>query len=286
MDVKSVIALAAAAKVYAKQVDASVETINRATEIRLRAERRLGELLKVTPKNKGAKPGKTGSKGVPVLDETPTLADAGISKKLSSRAQKIADVPAADFEEALIVPEGEELDARKVLGTDSAHVSRATGVPEWYTPSEYIEAARSVMGGIDLDPASSEVAQRTVKAQRFLSIADDGLAVSWSGRVFLNPPYSTELVAAFSGKLCAHIAGGEVSQAILLTNNATETQWYQAAIMHATALCLPAGRIKFNDETGSPKLSPLQGQSFMYFGERVKEFIAAFSAFGFSCCLR
>ena len=52
--------------------------------------------------NQGAVPGKTGSKGAPVLDQRPTLADAGIDKKLSSRAQKLAAVPEAEFEGSLV----------------------------------------------------------------------------------------------------------------------------------------------------------------------------------------
>ena len=58
---------------------------------RIRAERRLGELLAVTTKDPGGQPRhrkSTGSKREPV--KTPTLAESGIDKKLSSRAQKLA----------------------------------------------------------------------------------------------------------------------------------------------------------------------------------------------------
>jgi hypothetical protein len=50
------------------------------------ALRKLGELLKETPKNAGAKGVLpiTGTKRVPVMDDTPTLSDLGIDKKTSS----------------------------------------------------------------------------------------------------------------------------------------------------------------------------------------------------------
>jgi hypothetical protein len=47
--------------------------------------------------------------------------------------------------------------------------SQFTGEVEWYTPVEHLERARRVLGAIDLDPASSDLAQRQVKAARYLA---------------------------------------------------------------------------------------------------------------------
>ena|GEM_PF-6284417 len=70
---------------------ASVATVNNATEIRLLAERQMGEFLKAMPKNEGAKGSVvTGSVREPVKDTTPTLADIGITKKQSHVATKPA----------------------------------------------------------------------------------------------------------------------------------------------------------------------------------------------------
>ncbi len=61
---------------------------------------------------------------------------------------------------------------------------------EHFSPPEVVEAARALMGGIDLDPASCEEANRVVKAERFFDKTYNGLwhPREWSGRVFLNPP--------------------------------------------------------------------------------------------------
>src|SRR5437667_3450717 len=61
---------------------------------------------------------------------------------------------------------------------------------DWFTPAVYVDAAREVMGGgIDLDPASCEQANRVVRATRYYTKEDNGLMHSWYGRIWLNPPY-------------------------------------------------------------------------------------------------
>lgn len=60
---------------------------------------------------------------------------------------------------------------------------------EWYTPPRYVEAAREVLGAIDLDPASCETGNRIVRAKAYFAEARNGLVQRWYGRVFLNPPY-------------------------------------------------------------------------------------------------
>jgi hypothetical protein len=96
-EVKTIHDKAVAMQVYARQAKDRV-LIDHATEIRLRAERRAGELLKEMDKNQGAVRGKTGRKGKPVLDSKPRLRDLDINKSQSSRWQKLADLADEDFE--------------------------------------------------------------------------------------------------------------------------------------------------------------------------------------------
>ena len=152
-----------------------------------------------------------------------------------------------------------------------------TGDQESYTPSEYIEAAREVMGSIDLDPASNSFAQKTVRAKIFYTKEDDGLKYPWDGNVFLNPPYSHPEVKHFVDKLLTEIKPGQ--QAILLTNNNTDTNFFHDAARIASALCFTKGRINFLKPDGSYS-SPTNGQVFYYFGDQTDKFIKVFSRFG------
>lgn len=160
-----------------------------------------------------------------------------------------------------------------------AHVGQNTGENEWYTPSEYIEAARLVLGAIDLDPASTDAANAVVKAAQIFTLTDNGLEQDWHGRVWMNPPYSHPEIEQFCSKLARHVDSGDISAAIVLVNNATETAWFQDLAVVATALCFPRGRVKFwNPKEESA--TPLQGQALLYTGPAIDRFTETFAAFG------
>lgn len=161
-----------------------------------------------------------------------------------------------------------------------AHVANNSGENEWYTPKEYIDAARSVLGVIDTDPASCKLANETVKASTYFTKEQDGLTKRWCGNVWMNPPYAQPLIGQFAEAVASKYEQGEISQAIVLVNNATETAWFSRMLQSASAVCFPKGRIKFIDKEGRPSGAPLQGQAFLYFGKQFTQFADSFSHFG------
>jgi phage N-6-adenine-methyltransferase len=150
---------------------------------------------------------------------------------------------------------------------------------EWYTPAEYIAAAKQVMGLIDLDPASSDLAQTVVRAEGYLSKEDDGLAYPWRAEtIWLNPPYSNP--APWVEKLISEFQTGsrQIKHALVLVNNSTETAWFQS-LLQRYPVCFPAKRIAFwrHDQSG---LTARQGQAVFYLGPDIKQFVAVFGQFG------
>ena len=164
------------------------------------------------------------------------------------------------------------------------HVSYNSGNNEWYTPPKYIDAASEVMGAIDLDPASSHKANETVGAIKYYTAEDDGLKQEWAGRVFMNPPYATELITKFCEKMARQYADGKVIEAIILVNNATETNWFNTLIEHASAVVFPRSRIRFLVPEGKPG-APLQGQAIIYLGCNACSFLHVFRRFGWGAII-
>src|SRR5262245_40795297 len=150
-----------------------------------------------------------------------------------------------------------------------------SGEVEWYTPAEYIEMARRVLGNIDLDPASSPVANEVVCAARFFSSDTNGLEQQWDGRVWMNPPYAQPLISKFADKLVEEYLAGRVTAAIVLTNDCTDTGWFHALAAPSSALCFIRGRIRFLSSDGE-KGTPTQGQTFFYFGQDIDIFADVF----------
>lgn len=186
---------------------------------------------------------------------------------------------ASKQELALVLNEKNALQiSRKIWGHDR-QARIGTGNDDWYTPPEYIERARGVLGAIDLDPATSASAQENVKAAQFFTAEQNSLDKEWSGRVWLNPPYSRELIGVFVDRMVNEYQAGSITSGIMLTHNCTDTNWWQKAFRAASAVCFTTGRISFIDTVGE-RNSPTQGQTFFYFGKDVEKFKESFSDIG------
>ena len=87
---------------------------------------------------------------------------------------------------------------------------------------------------------------------------------NWHGHVWLNPPYSRQLIRKFIAKLCNERTAGRVTAAIMLTHNYTDTEWFHQAVGAADAICFTRGRVKFFGPDGRIA-EPMQGQAFFLF---------------------
>ena len=182
---------------------------------------------------------------------------------------KFADTLAAAKEKARLLCEGDR----------NPPVTLNTGEIEWYTPPEYLEPVRAVLGDIDLDPASSEIAQETVKAKHYFTKADDALNRQWHGRVFMNPPYSRDGMPRFIEKLIGEFRAGRVSQAIALVHSYTDPGWFHDLAGCASAICFTRGRIPFVSPYGEAT-APVHGSAFFYLGSCPAKFVEEFGAIG------
>lgn len=96
-DAKQLIDLAEAARVYAKQVELGLEAQNHAAEIKLRAQRRAGEILDAIEGKPGTRTDLTSYQGDMRL-KSDVYEETGISPMDAHRWQTIAKMPEQEFE--------------------------------------------------------------------------------------------------------------------------------------------------------------------------------------------
>lgn len=117
---------------------------------------------------------------------------------------------------------------------------RTDGRDEWLTPPEIIRA----LGEFDLDPCAP-VTRPWPTALRHFSIADDGLAQDWVGRVWMNPPYGKAL-GVWMERMAEHGNG------IALIFARTETEAFHRFVWGAAqAVLFLRGRLKFYNVDGT-----------------------------------
>lgn len=164
----------------------------------------------------------------------------------------------------------------------------STQTSEWYTRPKYIEAARAVMGGIDLDPASCSDANEIVKATYFYDKEENGLLQPWYGRVWLNPPYGRSArmqgthkstIGLFIEKLLREYEQGNITQAIALVTTEVNAKWFYP--LWQFPICIPDHRVNFIVPIQQKnKYSQMFGTCFVYLGPFEDDFVKVFSQFG------
>jgi len=164
---------------------------------------------------------------------------------------------------------------------------------EWYTPLSVIKAAKAVMGSIELDPASCELANQIVGAARYFTEADNGLIQEWDAySVWLNPPYSyithargmesgdrpKSIIKQWVDKLIGEYKAGHIQEAILLTKADPKQSWFQP--LWEFLICFARDRIYFNRPGGLEPEKMMFGTAFVYLGPHEEKFVDMFSRFG------
>ncbi len=180
-------------------------------------------------------------------------------------------------------------------------INQDSGNTEYYTDPRILEAAREVLGYIDLDPASSMTANKFVQAKKIFNA--DGLGNRWYGKIWMNHPFSKREKACNTNckkKTCVtrghHISedvpgnkdwisklvnsynDGAVTEALCICFAATSEGWFQP--LAGFPQCYLAPRTNYYNSEGEKVSGVTKGSVVTYLGSDIKKFAEVFSKFG------
>ncbi len=221
---------AEALRVYIKQRDGSLEALNYAAELKLRAERRIGEIQREEPKARGTRgdfKGRNVSGGalkIPPEKDAPTLEDKGLSKKQSAAWQKLAKMDEGDFEG--YIAESKEAEAEittsgalRAAKGEKLAVHFSSDEHDWGTPSDFFsEISKEFKFKTDVCAS-----KWNAKCKKFYTKESNGLEQDWHGVCWMNPPYGSEIV---NWVRKAHESSKNGATVVCLVPARVDTAWW------------------------------------------------------------
>jgi len=159
-------------------------------------------------------------------------------------------------------------------------INQTSGEVEIYTPAKIIEAARVTLGGfIELDPASSEKANETVKARRFFTLKDDGLNQIWAAQtLWMNHPFSRKGNPMWINKLIRNYEMRYTRAACCITFASTSEAWFRP--LRDFPQCYLSPRTNYLLPDGTVYKGVTKGSVVTYLGPNVELFRRAFEGEG------
>jgi hypothetical protein len=144
-------------------------------------------------------------------------------------------------------------------------INQTSGDDEYYTPGFILAAARTMLTGISLDPASSPQANKSVGAARIYTREDDGLSKHWHGRIWLNHPFGRVSNPLWINKLFVEYDEHRVTEAICITFASTSEAWFKPLLYYPQCFLVP--RTNYLIPTGEVKRGVTKGSVVTYLGK-------------------
>ena len=141
--------------------------------------------------------------------------------------------------------------------TNDMSVFTSSETDEWATPPEFLRPLAEAVGGFDLDAAAG--AEESPIAECVHTKDDDGLAQSWFGTVWVNPPYSD--MEKWTEKVISELHRDGVDTILYLCKGDTSTNWWHAAVEEMSAVGMIDRRLSFGGES---KSAPFASHVFVF----------------------
>ena len=164
------------------------------------------------------------------------------------------------------------------------HINEGTDTDQRYTPCWVLDLVENILGCIDLDPCADPKCR--VPAKHHFTKEDDGLDKGWSGKVFVNPPFSNS--SDWVKHLCIYFHSGAVTEALVLLPVMAVSNKSSKLLMKgtATAFSILTRKLSFlngeYEEMGDMTSFPF---ALIYSGPRTNRFLKMTEMHGIGCVL-